>query len=147
MGTKAPNPDSQPNATDNKSAPRRSSFGMLLRRSKSTELKQRKDLARLQAAAVPTPIPSLPKLFNSPPIPPLPNFGGQQQQEPLIRDSVAIMSNNMYPRTSSLQQGRDPTRNNVSNSKVPIPPIPTVDPYARTESMTHRGRYSQFNSL
>ena len=32
---------------------------------------------------------------------------------------------------------------------IPIPPIPAngfVDPYARTESMTHRGRYSYASS-
>jgi hypothetical protein len=31
---------------------------------------------------------------------------------------------------------------------VPVPPIPNnvFDPYARTESMTHRGRYSYASS-
>lgn len=41
----------------------------------------------------------------------------------------------------------EPTRSFASN--VPVPPIPNnlnFDPYARTESMTHRGRYSYASS-
>ncbi|KAK2591630.1 hypothetical protein QQS21_010672 [Conoideocrella luteorostrata] len=39
-------------------------------------------------------------------------------------------------------------RNYVSSNAPPVPPIPnnTFDPYARTESMTHRGRYSYASS-
>ena len=36
-----------------------------------------------------------------------------------------------------------------SIASVPVPPVPHgnwVDPYARTESMTHRGRYSYASS-
>lgn len=154
MGTKAPNSESSSPPNEKLApTPRRSSFGLLLRRTKSTELKGKKaellrqeQLAR-QAAAVPTKVPSLPKLYNGPQ---LPNFAGQSQpQNPLIRDSVAIMSNSYsQPRTSSLQ-GRasmDPPRNQSNHSKVPIPPVPSFDPYARTESMTHRGRYSYASS-
>lgn len=42
-------------------------------------------------------------------------------------------------------QRRTESGSNVYN--IPIPPIPgNVDPYARTESMTHRGRYSYASS-
>lgn len=42
-------------------------------------------------------------------------------------------------------QRRTETGTNIYN--IPIPPIPgNVDPYARTESMTHRGRYSYASS-
>ncbi len=37
----------------------------------------------------------------------------------------------------------------AKTGSVPIPPMPNnenIDPYARTESMTHRGRYSYANS-
>lgn len=158
MGTKAPNSESLPsegnnnnNNNNNKSPPRRSSFGLLLRRTKSTELKgkkaelQRQELARLQRAAVPAQPPSLPRLYNGGQ---LPQFGGQQQQQQnsdhLVRDSVSIMSN----RYANPQHpaSMEPGRVSSSTSKVPIPPIPTVDPYARTESMTHRGRYSYASS-
>lgn len=39
-------------------------------------------------------------------------------------------------------------RNYVPATAPPVPPIPnhTFDPYARTESMTHRGRYSYASS-
>jgi hypothetical protein len=42
--------------------------------------------------------------------------------------------------------------NQSKNTSVPMPPVPDnlsyepVDPYARTESMTHRGRYSYASS-
>lgn len=45
------------------------------------------------------------------------------------------------------RQSYEPTRHYASN--VPVPPIPnnlSFDPYARTESMTHRGRYSYASS-
>lgn len=42
-------------------------------------------------------------------------------------------------------QRRTESGSNIYN--IPIPPIPgNVDPYARTESMTHRGRYSYASS-
>lgn len=159
MGTKAPNSESPPGeGNEHKTTPRRSSFGMLLRRTKSTELKgkkaelQRQELARQQQQqrpAVPAQPPSLPRFQTVQ----LPQFGGQQHQEfdPYNRDSVAIMSN----RYGQNQQhnGTGPPRSSSdighfqsSHAKVPIPPVPTVDPYARTESMTHRGRYSYASS-
>ena len=127
---------------------RRSSLGSLLRRSKSGDLGSKgskRHLAREQelarqreAAAVAKNPPELPILYNGAAPPKLQSFGGDE-----------IMSG----RVANNFQGRgfmEPGRPYVAGS-VPIPPIPSgkgdwVDPYARTESMTHRGRYSYASS-
>ena len=138
--------------------PRRSSLGLLLRRSKSGDLgskgsKKQQALAREQeaerqrreAAAIPKSPPRLPDLYNGAAPPQLQSFGGEDRP-----DSAAIAS-------SRDPQGRgsmDPSRSSAGHGSVPIPPIPSngsrngdwVDPYARTESMTHRGRYSYASS-
>lgn len=118
-----------------RSTSRSSSLGSrFLRRSKSTEpLSERKssgsrllrkkssekdELARQREANAVTPQP--PKLPTFPQQPQLQTFGGDMA-------------------------GSDRARNN----NVPVPPVPSsdaVDPYARTESMTHRGRYSYASS-
>ncbi|KAG0650507.1 Cell division control 11 [Hyphodiscus hymeniophilus] len=132
--------------------PRRSSLGMLLKRSKSTELrgsKKQQALAREQelqrqqreAAAIPKSPPRLPDLYNGGAPPQLQSFGGDTPTAP----------------GKGYQQGRssmEPSRTSAATGGVPIPPIPSsgsrngdwVDPYARTESMTHRGRYSYASS-
>ena len=139
---------------------RRSSLGLLLRRSKSGDLgsrgsKKQQALAREQeaerkrreAAAIPKSPPRLPDLYNGAAPPQLQSFGGEDRP-----DSVAIVSGRAY-----YSQGRgsmDPSRSSMATGSVPIPPIPSsggrngdwVDPYARTESMTHRGRYSYASS-
>jgi hypothetical protein len=135
--------------------PRRSSLGLLLRRTKSTELKGSKKqqaLAREQelqrqreAAAIPKSPPRLPDLYNGAAPPQLQSFGGEDRP-----DSVAIVSGKGYQGRSSME----PSRGAAATGSVPIPPIPSngsrngdwVDPYARTESMTHRGRYSYASS-
>ncbi|KAE8441261.1 hypothetical protein EG329_005562 [Mollisiaceae sp. DMI_Dod_QoI] len=136
--------------------PRRSSLGLLLRRSKSGELKPSKkqqaiaqqqelERQRREAAAIPRSPPKLPDLYNGQKPTALP-FGGDERP-----DSVAIVSNK-----TGYQPGRgsmDPSRSTMT-AGVPVPPIPSngikngeyVDPYARTESMTHRGRYSYASS-
>jgi hypothetical protein len=137
--------------------PRRSSLGLLLRRSKSGELKpskkqqaiakeQEAERLRREAAAVSKSPPRLPDLYNGQKPANLP-FGGEDRP-----DSVAIMSNRAggYAGRSSMEPGRS----SAATGSVPIPPIPSngargndyVDPYARTESMTHRGRYSYASS-
>ncbi|KAK2629682.1 hypothetical protein QTJ16_000502 [Diplocarpon rosae] len=152
--------------------PRRSSLGLLLRRTKSGELKpskkqQQQAILRDQeierqrreaAAAVPKLPPRLPDLY----------YGQQQTTLPFCQDEdrrnpVAPIPNNNYNnRSGAYPNGRpsmEPPRAvamAVSSGPVPpIPPIPSsygsrngdwVDPYARTESMTHRGRYSYASS-
>ncbi|KAK0111373.1 hypothetical protein ONS95_001736 [Cadophora gregata] len=138
--------------------PRRSSLGLLLRRSKSGEFKPSKkqqailkeqelERQRKELAAIPKSPPRLPDLYNGQKPAILP-FGGEDRP-----DSVAIISN----RSGAYQNARvsmDPPRTSMTVGSVPIPPIPSsgsrngdwVDPYARTESMTHRGRYSYASS-
>ncbi|KAF4625223.1 hypothetical protein G7Y89_g12946 [Cudoniella acicularis] len=137
--------------------PRRSSLGLLLRRTKSGELKGSKKQQALaareaeqrqrEAAAIPRSPPRLPDLYNGiAPPQPLP-YGGEDRP-----DSVAIVSGKAggYRGRGSME----PARSSAAAGSVPIPPIPSngsrngdwVDPYARTESMTHRGRYSYASS-
>lgn len=132
-------------------APRRSSLGILLRRSKSTELKGNKkqqalareqelERQRREAAAIPKSPPRLPDLYNGATPPQLP-YNDRE-------DTGNMAGRNNYPGRGSMEPGRS------ASGTVPIPPIPTsgsrngdwVDPYARTESMTHRGRYSYASS-
>lgn len=149
----APIPESQAGKAPQQPT-RRSSLGILLRRTKSGELKGSKkqqalreqELERLRReAAIPKSPPKLPQLYNGLAPPQLQSFGGDDNMRP---DSVAIVSNRAgnYQGRSSIDPKRGP-------SGVPIPPIPGqngavewVDPYARTESMTHRGRYSYASS-
>ncbi|TVY23046.1 Cell division control protein [Lachnellula hyalina] len=136
--------------------PRRSSLGLLLRRTKSIEFKGNKKQQALreqelqrqrEAAAVPKNPPRLPNLYNGAAAPKFDNFGGDENTRP---DSVAIATGKagQYGRRSM-----EPGRSSTATGSVPIPPIPNnsrngdwVDPYARTESMTHRGRYSYASS-
>lgn len=127
------------NPSKQQEAPRRSSLGLLLRRSKSGDLghkgskKQQAharelELQRQQREAANRPAPSLPALYNGAAPPKLETFGG---------DSANMSSN-----------GRAP---NMRSGNIPIPSSNTangewVDPYARTESMTNRGRYSYASS-
>lgn len=127
------------------SNPRPSSFGMLLRR-KSGEMKGRKaqqareaELQR-QASIASQPPPKLPQLYN-----------GLREPAFETRDSVAIFG---YEHSPPQHQPRSPPRPSMEapraiSANVPVPPIPNgnwVDPYARTESMTNRGRYSYASS-
>lgn len=137
-------------------AHRRSSLGILLRRSKSSEFKGSKkqqalakeqDLQRQlrEAAAIPRSPPRLPDLYNGAAPPQLQSFGGEDHS-----DSIATVSRKGYQGLSPM----DPSRSSAATANVPVPPIPSngsrngdwADPYARTESMTHRGRYSYASS-
>ncbi|KAL8413072.1 hypothetical protein RB596_009576 [Gaeumannomyces avenae] len=135
--------------------PRRSSLGMLLRRSKSGDLKGKKaqareaELQRQRDASIPKSPPRLPVLYNGAPAPELQTFGG----DALRPDSIAIVSGHASPMTDNhsmlSRPSYDPGSRSVVNVPVPVPPIPQgawVDPYARAESMTHRGRYSYASS-
>lgn len=126
---------------------------MLLRRSKSGEMKGRKgqqardaELQRQRNVSVPKSPPRLPQLYDGAPAPQFDHFGGDPRP-----DSVAIVSGradryqHSTPR-ASMEQPRI-----VASFTAPaVPPIPHgswEDSYARTESMTHRGRYSYASSV
>ena len=130
----------------------RSSFGgMLLRRSKSGELKgkkaqQARDAERQRNVSVAKSPPRLPQLYNGAPAPQFDHFGGEARP-----DSVAIVSGKTDRRQQSAPRAAsmDVPRPIPSTAAPAVPPIPDgawVDPYARTESMTHRGRYSYASS-
>ncbi|KAF7718749.1 Uncharacterized protein PECH_004268 [Penicillium ucsense] len=127
---------------DNNHPARRSSLGFL-RRSKSTEpLGERKysgsrkkmnktqamedELRRQRDAYAPKNAPRLPDLASTPQ---LETFGGEE------RDTFAAAPTMPRPQSGTAT----PTMS--SNSL-----FQAVDPYARTESMTHRGRYSYASS-
>lgn len=130
------------------SGTRKSSLGFL-KRSKSQEpvrktsgkkltKEQREAELRRQRESIPQQPPTLPTLDTQPQ---LKGFGG----EDLRPDSVAILSNQAHTRNFS--------RNTPNYQNIAMPPMPssspapsTEDPYARTESMTHRGRYSYASS-
>lgn len=135
------------------SSTRRSSFGMLLRRSKSGELKGKKAQAfreqelqrQREAANIPKSPPRLPVLYNGAPAPNLQNtFGGPA---PLGRDrDTGSAAMDHYHGNYTPRPSMEPS---PSVANVPVPPVPQgawVDPYGRTESMTHRGRYSYASS-
>ncbi|RFU81882.1 septin aspe [Trichoderma arundinaceum] len=125
------------------SPPRRSSsFGMLLKRTKSGDLGKgnRKTQAELDRQHQPT----------SRAAPKLPEFFGNTEQlsksfAPELQANSIIPSGNSG-RESSSRSSAEPTR--AASNKIPIPPIPSngFDPYARSESMTNRGRYSYASS-
>ncbi|KAI9777388.1 MAG: hypothetical protein M1839_008901 [Geoglossum umbratile] len=94
--------------------------------SKKQQALHEQELLR-QQRAVPQSPPRLPDLYNGAPPTPIRSFGG---------DATHAAAGN--------------------GNNIPIPPLPVspsgsrvgeyVDPYARTESMTHRGRYSYASS-
>ncbi|KAL2180780.1 uncharacterized protein P884DRAFT_48850 [Thermothelomyces heterothallicus CBS 202.75] len=124
--------------------PRRTSLGMLLRRSKSSDLKKQQAARELelqrQRDAVPKSPPRLPVLYNGAPAPQL-GLGGDARP-----DSLAIVSGRAEQMASAPPRpSMEPSRSAIN---VPPPPIPNggFDPYAGTPSMAHRGRYSYASS-
>ncbi|RFU24375.1 hypothetical protein B7463_g11956, partial [Scytalidium lignicola] len=143
---------------------RRSSLGILLRRSKSGDLGSKNgkkqqalreaEKLRQQAEVIPKSPPRLPDLYNGSAPQPLQSFGGEDRPDSLTI-ATGRASSQHNSRGSMDPQSRAPS----AAGTVPIPPIPGssgrggggggsgwVDPYARTESMTHRGRYSYASS-
>ncbi|KAF7587740.1 hypothetical protein BBP40_006818 [Aspergillus hancockii] len=129
-----------PSADENgstKDQRRNSSLGFL-RRSKSTEPLGSKSKKNSKAQAMdeelrrqesmPKHPPRLPDLS---PAPVLESFGGEERH-----DNGATLSNNT-PSPQRQQPQQPPSRSSMSTD---------YDPYARTESMTHRGRYSYASS-
>ncbi|EEH18307.1 hypothetical protein PABG_00870 [Paracoccidioides brasiliensis Pb03] len=140
------------NSNLNSQTARRTSLAFL-RRSKSTEPlagdgkasggkmnKRQKELAReehlrrqREAAAVPKHAPRLPDL---PSPPQLNTFGGENARQDNSRIALRSVGSYINPNApASLQPGSAGARESEY-----------VDPYARTESMTHRGRYSYASS-
>ncbi|KAI2620561.1 hypothetical protein GGR54DRAFT_601508 [Hypoxylon sp. NC1633] len=130
--------------------PRRTSFGMLLRRSKSGDLGKggrKHQKGQQQQETIPKSPPRLPALYNGAQPQPLQSFGGDTRPDSLsIISGTADHSFHHYPPRASIDPGR-PSMSSLAHP--PVPPMPNggyVDPYARTESMTHRGRYSYASS-
>ncbi|KKA27906.1 hypothetical protein TD95_004201 [Thielaviopsis punctulata] len=119
----------------------RQSFSMLLRRSKSSELKGKKAREIQEQLQKQHAIPKMP--------PKLPEFNkeGEQLSQAFGSDQLSeAPSITPGPREPySDRPSMDPGHGYIATSPPP-PPIPaavaSVDPYARTESMTNRGRYS-----
>ncbi|KAG9231266.1 putative Septin-2A [Amylocarpus encephaloides] len=154
----SPPPDAKLPESAKPHPPRRSSLGLLLRRTKSGELKGSKKQQALaareaeakrerEAAAIPKSPPRLPALYGGAPPAVLQSFGGDDRP-----DSIAIVSGYAGAGRPSMEPHRAASTANGNN--VPMPPTSNnagrngewVDPYARTESMTHRGRYSYASS-
>ncbi|KAL1612094.1 hypothetical protein SLS60_000317 [Paraconiothyrium brasiliense] len=162
--TALPRPAVQPSNGDAQNGPRRSSFNFLRRKSssetrgrsvsggkmskKQKALAQEEALRRQREAAMRQPPPRLP---NHSPLPQIDHFGGDDARP----DSIAIVSNRAgnYSQNFSRPSMDQKTMPNT-NIHVPVPPMPSgaspsymdFDPYPRTESMTHRGRYSYASS-
>lgn len=161
--------------TDQNGSLRRKGSFSFLRRSKSRERSasgarqpqrklSKKDRARMRdeellKEQVPQKAPRVPLV---PRPPDLPTFGGEDTRP----DSTAIMSNRSegsYQRRLAQKSSQEVVGSDVYRG-MPIPPVPPIpampgmspiagfrpppnyDPYARTESMTHRGRYSYASS-
>ncbi|KAF2105005.1 hypothetical protein NA57DRAFT_31209 [Rhizodiscina lignyota] len=126
--------------------------------SKKQRAVAQEELARQQreAAALAR---SPPRLPSHSPLPTINAFGAQGAQD-MRPDSVAIATNRAggysQPGGYPQQQTQGGGEYHAMSSHVPIPPIPhgsspgsrngDYDPYPRTESMTHRGRYSYASS-
>lgn len=121
---------------------RSSSRGKLMKRHRGGERDQ--EFVREQIPQQPPKIPDLPSPIHLQP------FASEDQ----MRDSAPYLSNKSQGYHQNTSMSRDSKTNIGSNTyNVPIPPIPDsqwngahVDPYAKAESMTHRGRYSYASS-
>lgn len=139
---------------------RRSSLGFL-RRSRSTEIKplskkqqalareQEMEKHRRELAAIPRSPPRLPDLYHGQKPVSLP-FGGAAHPDALAVLSSRAGESPESPESPPDRASMEPARASLAVSGAPAPPRPAsgagIDPYARTESMTHRGRYSYASS-
>ena len=171
--TKDGSPDLSAAPTSNgdlqQAATRRSSFSFLRKRSSENKIstsrapsmsRKQKALAQeealrkqREAAMLPKEPPRLP---SHSPLPQIASFGGEHRP-----DSVAIVSNNVgnysnnFSRPNFSRPSVEQQRMPPSSNLAVMPPIPgsshshsfiDTDPYARTESMTNRGRFSYASS-
>ncbi|TID17040.1 hypothetical protein E6O75_ATG09806 [Venturia nashicola] len=147
---------------------RRSSFKFLRQQSKngggsSKMIKKQKQGQPAQYQQSTATVPMVPpQLPSHSPLPKINSFGG----ETVRPDSYAIMSNQQYNPNGQQQQQhhRAPqyqTDESMTPHAIPMPPMPAsmpssppntsnsnggYEPYSRSESMTHRGRYSYASS-
>lgn len=142
----------------NQSPARRSSFGgMLLRRTKSGDMKKQQqqqakaqELQRQRDAALPQSPPRLPALYNGAPAPQL-GLGSEVRPDSLaiISGTTGSMGTEQHSSNYSISSTARPSMEaprSVYNVPPP-PPIPNgFDPYANATSMAHRGRYSYASS-
>jgi hypothetical protein len=156
------NGDTHPSAT-----PRRSSFNFLRRKSssetrgsnrtasgskmsrKQKALAQEEALRRQREAAM---LPKQPPVLPThSPLPRIDHFGGVEDRP----DSVAIVSNRAgaYHSNNFSRPSMDHKMGSQAHAHAHMPPMSETspsyidfDPYPRTESMTHRGRYSYASS-
>ncbi|KAI9709372.1 MAG: hypothetical protein M1812_007708 [Candelaria pacifica] len=156
-----------PESNDNRLPRRKSSFSFL-RRSKSGENHAKRSVSgakltkkqqaitqqhierqQRESASVSQSPPTLPQLA----LPPTLRAGDESRP-----DSVAIVSNQAggYNQRSYFARGPMDLNSSYIPNNIPIPPIPQSPPdrkqdggdsHARTESMTHRGRYSYASSM
>jgi hypothetical protein len=149
--------------TFQQSAARRSSFNFLRRKSSGDNRSQRsasgakmskkqKALAQeealrkqREAAMLPKQPPRLP---SQSPFPQIETFGGEDTRP----DSIAIISNKAHNYKHNFSRPSGEYKMAPAAGSAP-PPLPggslaytDFDPYPRTESMTHRGRYSYASS-
>lgn len=116
---------------------------MLLRRTKSGEFGSRGKKAQALREA------ELERQRAASRIPPkLPEFHGNTEK---LSKSFApeLRPDSSEQPAANHVNGKHSMEPHAISSDIPIPPIPrdSFDPYARTESMTHRGRYSYASSL
>lgn len=168
----SPDPSSRPsiaqsNGDQPAAGPRRTSFGFLRRKSsaeargssgkmsrKQKALAQEEALRRQREAAMLPKQP--PRLPSHSALPQIESFGGEGARP----DSVAIVSNRVGSYAHNSHNFSRPTGPSIDYHRMApaanlavAPPMPAAspsymdyDPYPRTESMTHRGRYSYASS-
>lgn len=139
----------------------RASLGSLLRRSKSKDQglrgNKKEQLAGRQQELLPShqqavpaeALPSLPVLYDGEAGPRLETFGGDTEEydgyQGTRPDSIAIATGRSTDSIYKLRPSAFPHRTSNTSRMAPITEM--VDPYARTESMTHRGRQSYAPSM
>ena len=140
---------SPPGRSNSKETSRRTSFGFL-KRAKSNEpfrsisggsmTKRSQAEAEAEALRQKRQAQIIPKLPDFTPPPQIKTFGGEDPQG-------AGMASAQESRMAPKQSMDNVSSNYSSHGPSPVPgSSPPVDPYARTESMTHRGRYSYASS-
>ncbi|KAL5117778.1 hypothetical protein ACEQ8H_004388 [Pleosporales sp. CAS-2024a] len=125
-----------------RSTSRSASGGKMSKKQKAQAQEEAQRRAR-EAAMLPKQPPRLPSHSA---LPQLESFGGDAYRP----DSVAIVSNKLAHYTHNFSRPSIDHRPDRADHPAAPPPMPATsmdfDPYPRTESMTHRGRYSYASS-